>query len=293
VRPLNLPAAAYEYPRLSPDGKQIAVGSDDGKEATVWIYDVSGATSIRRLTLGGRNRVPIWSADGEHIVFQSDRDGDLGLFWQRADGTTGAERLTKAEKGTAHVPESWSPDGRTLLFSVANESYTLASLSFPNKKVTPVNGIQSWVPPAAAFSPDGRWVAYSLAVSASTTVSPLFVQPFPTTGATYQISKGNGIHPTWGPDGKELFYVPAANQYVGVSVATRPAFTFGSPVPVPSRFLDRGPNLERNNDITRDGKQFLGVIAAGSAAISGGAAAPQIQVVLNWAEELKHLVPTK
>ena len=80
----------------------------------MWIYDVSGASAMRRLTLGGRNRVPVWSADGQRVAFQSDRDGDLGLFWQRADGTTPAERLTKPDKDTAHVPESWSPDGKTL-----------------------------------------------------------------------------------------------------------------------------------------------------------------------------------
>ena len=106
VQPLKLPPGAYEYPRLSPDGKRIAVGSDDGKDAIVWIYDVAGASSARQITLGGRNRVPVWSANGERVAFQSDRDGDLGLFWQRADGTTSAERLTKPDKDTAHVPES-------------------------------------------------------------------------------------------------------------------------------------------------------------------------------------------
>ena len=162
VQPLKLPPGPYQYPRLSPDGKRIAVGSDNGKDAIVWIYDVAGASSARRLTLGGRNRVPVWSADGERVAFQSDRDGDLGLFWQRADGTTAAERLTTPDKDTAHVPESWSPDGQTLLFSVAKgSSYSLAALSLPDKKVTPVGGIQSRFPPSATFSPDGRWVAYS------------------------------------------------------------------------------------------------------------------------------------
>jgi Tol biopolymer transport system component len=119
LQPLKLPPGPYEYPRLSPEGKRIAFGSDDGKEAVVWIYDLSGASSMRRLTLGGRNRAPIWSANGNYVAFQSDRDGDLAIFWQRADGTTPAERLTKPDKDTAHVPESWSPDGKTLLFSVA------------------------------------------------------------------------------------------------------------------------------------------------------------------------------
>jgi len=294
-QPLKLPPGAYEYPRLSPDGKRIAVGTDDGKDAIVWIYDVAGASSARRLTLGGRNRVPVWSADGEHVAFQSDREGDLGLFWQRADGTMAAERLTKPDKDTAHVPESWSPDGKTLLFSVAKgSSYAVAALSLPDKKVTPFGGIQSAAPPAASFSPDGKWVAYSVAGPGSPPGGSLFVQPFPTTGATYSISKGSGIHPTWSPDGQELFYGPSAGQFVAVSVTTRPTFTFGNPVLVPRLFfVERGPGFERNNDITLDGKRFLGVVPAGQNTASGAPMAPQIQVVLNWFEELKARVPTK
>ena len=290
-QPLKLPPGPYEYPRLSPDGKRVAFGSDDGKEAAVWIYDLSGVTSMRRLTLGSRNRFPVWSADGERVAFQSDRDGDLGLFWQRADGTTAAQRLTKPDKDTAHVPESWSPDGKTLLFSVAKgSSYSLAAFSLPDKNVTPVGGIQSRNPPAATFSPDGRWVAYSVGESVGLADS-LFVQPFPTTGAKYQISK-TGIHPMWSPDGKELFYGAGPGQFVAVSVTTRPTFTFGNPVPV-SRFFSDRPAFERDTDITLDGKRFLGVVAAGQNAAAGAPAAPQIQVVLNWTEELKARVPAK
>ena len=250
---------------------------------------------MRRLTLGSRNRLPVWSPDGEHVAFQSDRDGDLGLFWQRADGTTAAERLTKPDRDTAHVPESWSPDGKTLLFTVAKgSSYSLAALSLPDKKWTPVGGIQSLYPPAATFSPDGRWVAYSAGESVGRGARSLFVQPFPTTGATYQISKTFGIQPMWSPDGKELFYSPGVGQWVAVSVTTRPTFTFGNPVPVlESLFVERGLGVERNTDIMLDGKRFLGVVAAGQGSTSGAPAAPQIQVVLNWFEELKARVPAK
>ncbi len=62
---------------------------------------------MQRLTFGGNNRFPIWTANNR-VAFQSDREGDLAIFWQSAVGGT-AERLTKPEPGTSHVPESWSP----------------------------------------------------------------------------------------------------------------------------------------------------------------------------------------
>jgi Tol biopolymer transport system component len=235
----------------------------------------------------------VWSADGARLAFQSDRGGDLGIFLQAADGTTLAERLTKPDKDTAHVPESWSPDGRTLLLSVAKgPSYSVAALTVNSKELAPFGDIQSPYPPAAAFSPDGKWVAYTASRPGAISAS-VFVQPFPATGATYPISQGNGIHPMWSPDGKELFYGPGTvNSLMTVSVTSRPTFTFGNPVPVPRRFVERGPFFERNSDITPDGKRFLGVVRAGQDTESGGLT-PQIDVIVNWFEELKQRVPSR
>ena len=118
LTPLALPPGPYETPRASPDGTRVAVGVADAKETYVAIYDLDSKTSLRRLTFGGNSRYPVWSRDGQRVTFQSDREGDLAIFWQRADGTAPAERLTKPEKGTAHVPASWSPQDETLLFTV-------------------------------------------------------------------------------------------------------------------------------------------------------------------------------
>ena len=121
IEPLPLPPDAYLMPRVSPDGTRIAFGTDDGKDAIVSIYPLSGKAPRRRLTFGGNNRFPIWSADGKRIVFQSDRDGDAALFWQAADGSSTAERLTTPTNGTSHVPESWSPHGDRLLYTVEKQ----------------------------------------------------------------------------------------------------------------------------------------------------------------------------
>ena len=158
VVPLKLPPGPYEVPRISPNGARVAFGSDDGKEANVWIYELSGTTSMRRLTLVGANRFPIWSTDSQRVAFQSDREGDRGIFWQRADGTGAAERLTKPEQGESHVPESWSPMADTLLFARTKDSrVSLSTLSLRDKKVESFGNIESLGSMDPVFSPDGRW----------------------------------------------------------------------------------------------------------------------------------------
>jgi serine/threonine-protein kinase len=293
VEPLKLPLGPYEYPRVSPDGKRIAFGSDDGKEAIVWIYDLAGTTAMRRLTIGGRNRFPIWSADGLRVVFQSDREGDQGIFWQLADGTGTAERLTKPEPGTSHKPDSWLPRGDRFLFSVSKgPEFSLWTFSVQEKKAMPFGDVRSRQPINAAFSPDGQWVAYTSTETGNATV---YVQPFPATGTKYQISKATGNnhhHAVWSPDGKEVIYIPGPGPALAVGVTTRPSFTFSNAVPIPKQFYEGGPGSPRTFDIMRDGQRIIGVIDA--AGLSGeGANAPPIQVILNWTEELKQKVPNR
>jgi len=297
---LKIQPGPYQLPRMSPDGKRIAFGSDDGKEASIWIYDLSGTSSMRRLTFEGQghNRFPVWSPDSQRVAFQSDREKDLGIFWQRADGTGTAERLTKADEGTSHIPESWATggaDGERLLYNSGKGGATaLWVLSLKDKKAAPFDAVQS---PAATltgavFSPDGRWVAY--ASREGRTSSAVYVQPFPPTGAKYQISRNadDGHHPVWSPDGAELIFTPGPGAPLNaVRVTTQPSFTFSEATPVPRSFQVSSRIFERPYDISRDGQRFLGLIDAATTQ-AGAPAAPQIQVVLNWFEELKAKVPT-
>ncbi len=284
IAPLNLPTGAYEAARASPDGRRVAFGSDDGKDAIVWVHDVSGVSAPRRVTFGGRNKFPVWSPDGERVAFQSDREGDAGLFWQRVDGGT-AERLTKADPGTSHVPESWSSDA--LLFTVTKgATVALWALSPRDGTRETFGGVESLTPTGAVFSPDGRWVAYAT-MEAGSTFSTVYVQPFPPTGATYQVSRDDdGHHPVWSRDGKELFYVPGPGRLAGMRVTTQPSFAATHPSPLPAAGIQGPPRLVRNFDIMPDGARFIGFTPAGddqSQANSGR----QMHVVLNWFEELK------
>jgi serine/threonine protein kinase/Tol biopolymer transport system component len=291
IQPLKIPAGTYEAPRASPDGKYVAFSTDDGKEANVWVYDLSGASSARRLTFGGRSRFPVWTPDGRQIAFQSDREGDSAIFWQRADGGGLAERLTKPAPGEIHTPESFSPKGDVLLFTAAKGDVSkLWALSLRSKTATPFGGVESIDPIGAVFSPDGRWVAYGI-VRAGRSLSTVFVQPFPPTGATYQISRDDdGHHPVWSPDGHRLTYVPGPNRLVAVLVTTRPTFTISTPTPLPPAGIMGPPRVLRNHDIMPDGARFIGLMPAGEGR-PGSRTPAQLHVVLNWFEELRQRVP--
>jgi serine/threonine-protein kinase len=240
---LKVRPAAYEYPRVSPDGNRIAVGTDDGKDANVWIYDLSGTTAIRQLTFGGRNKVPLWSADGKRVAFQSDREGDLAVFWQLADGTGAAERLTKPDKDTAHAPESFSPDGKILSFDVAKGSeHTLWTMTLDDRKTAALNDVpSSSVASASTFSPDGRWLAYTSG-NAPRSVS-IFVQPFPATGAN------TGLPPAR--------YTRSGHQMARNCSSTRAA-SFPSSASSRSRASRSGirPRSEAQGKLASEGRRF-------------------------------------
>jgi eukaryotic-like serine/threonine-protein kinase len=291
VERLKLPAGRYSSPpRVSPDGKRIAFGTDDGQEAIIYTYDLSGASTMQRLTFGGNNRFPTWSSDSKRVAFQSDREGDLAI-WQSAVGGT-AERLTKPGKGESHAPESWHPKRDILLFSVTKGSdVSLSTLSLPDRNVSSFGDVHSFYPTGARFSPDGRWVAYASREPGEKMT--IYVQPFPATGVKFPLFvKGSNPSPhkvAWSPDGKELFYVPRLGEFEAVTITTQPTFAFGNAVRVPRPFQPGAPNMRTWYDVTPSGK-FVGLIPPGQANAFTRANS-EIQVVLNWFEELRARVP--
>jgi serine/threonine-protein kinase len=299
VERLAVPNGFYTDVRASRDGKFLAVESEESKEKMISILPLDdGKTAMRRLTFGGNNRFPVWSPDGSRLAFQSDRAGDLGIFTQRVDGTGAIDRLTRASKDEAHTPETWSPDGKTLLFTVTHgNSFALFSLAIGSGKIEPLDGITSTEPIDSIFSPDGRWIAYHVRSSDSRAPAPsrgVFVQPFPPTGAVYQAPRVQGdFHPVWTADGHSLIYVPsAASELMAIAhVTLERGVTFGSPTMVPATVTGLVISaLPRAYDILPNDR-FVGPIPPFDNTDRAGQGG-QIRVVLNWFEELKRLVPT-
>src|SRR4029453_15102825 len=255
-RPLNLKPGSYRSPRVSPDGKFVAFEVEDTKEANVWLYELRGRSAMRLLTFGGKSRHPVWSPDSQWLTFQSDREGDLAIFRQRADGSGTAERLTKAAADTIHDPQSWSPDGAVLLFSVQRgQEWSLLTLSAKDRQVTPFGDVRSIDLVEGAFSPDGHWVAYQAHETASR--RQVFLLPFPHTGSKYLVADGG--HPYWSPRGDQLILNVGPSRSVIVPVSTTPQVAFGTPVEFPRvRRSEGNPAVSRRNaDSMPDGEHIV------------------------------------
>ena len=144
------------------------------------------------------------------------------------------------------------------------------------------------------FSPDGQWVAYE-SFEPGLKRSAVYVQPFPPTGAKYQISTSadNARYPLWAADGRSLFFAPETSvRFAVVNIAREPAFACSDAHLIEARFVQAMNTDQRPFDLAPDGRGFLGLLEWNQTEVDA-LAAPQIQVVLNWTEELKQRVPTK
>jgi len=288
---LSVPEGLYDYPRVSPDGRWVAFTATYSDGDDIAVYELGTDTAPRRLTFGGVGRFPIWSADSARVLYQSGRDGAPSLYWQAADGTGAAERLTTAEEGKSHIPDSVSPDGERVSFTVdSGQEAAVWVLTLQSKEAQPLVAEPGAQVAQSVFSPDGRWLTYQ---SNETGEDEIFVQPFPPTGAKYQLPNTRDNHyPLWSPDGSELFYTPGPGLRAAVRITTQPRFTFGNPVSLNLGSLLSGPpSTRRRHDIMPDGSGFLGTVPAGGEA---GLAVDltSIRIVEGWFEELQRLVPT-
>jgi len=269
-QPLEAPPRNYLNPRISPDGKQVAVVVQ-GANDDVWIYDIPRQTSTR-LTSQARSLNPIWTPDGKRIIYRSSRAGILNLFWKAADGSGEEERLTVSQSN--QWPSAVSPDGQALAFVSSGRDLWILPL-IGERKSRPFQQTR-FNENSASFSPDGRWLAYTSDESGRNEV---YAQPFPGGGRKVQISTEGGEQARWARSG-ELFY-RNGDKVMSIALTTQPALVAGKP-----RIVFEG-RYEGTYDVSPDGQRFL-MIKAGEHATS----ATQINVVLNWFEELKRRVPT-
>ena len=286
--PLDLPANPYIWPRLSPEGTRLAVSILEQNQ-NVWVSEIARG-NLTPLTIAPEiDSAPIWTLDGQKVVFASGREGGPGLFSKRADGTGPVELLMMGESTQFLIPYSWSPDGRTLAFSYVGLD-TSADIG-----VLTLEGDREWHPLLMtasselhpAISPNGAWIAYTSDVSSR---PEIYVERFPDLGDRQTISTGGGRTPHWSPAGDELFYRRLDGAMMVVPIDTGQGFVPGTPEVVfgGASYRVFGPPFFMNYDLSPDGDRFL-MIKTG--ATSDNAESTQAILVQNWFEELTRLVP--
>ncbi len=280
---LPAPQRVYGAPHLSPDGKQLAVQINDNGDLSIWIYEFARNT-LTRFTFGPAiSASPVWTPDGRRMIYNSRTTvGYPSFHWKLADGSGKEETLFGKEfDDPGASPIAVSPDGKILLFAghSAAGDQAIEALSLDGKENVRPYLQSSFNLSSPRFSPNGRWVAYMTDESGRREVC---VQPFPGPGGKWMISTEGGEAPRWASNGREIFYF-AGDEVMSVDVETRPAFRAGTPRAL---FSAAGYLGYGNYDVAPDGQHFLMIKQED---ISTNP--KELNVILNWSEELERRVP--
>jgi serine/threonine-protein kinase len=270
-QPITDVTRRYRNPRLSPDGQRIMV------EVTgeLWIQDLTRST-FTLLTKGGTlgNSFAVWTPGGQEVLFRTL----TGI--RRLNTASGASQVIPST-GLFAMPTSVSPDGHTLVYigqttETAGDVNALSLQGEPHPRpVVQTTGYDG----GGWFSPDGRWLAY---VSNESGQFEVYLRSYPEPDHKEPVSTDGGTHPRWSPNGKELFY-RSGNRMMAVDVSTTPRLTLSRPrVLFEQRYVFGGQTVA-NFDVSPDGQRFV--------MVKDDSASGRINLVLNWFEELKRLVP--
>jgi Tol biopolymer transport system component len=265
-KPLPVPPGEYYVARFSPDGERLALTRSEGLRVRIAIYD-RGRNILTTLTPEpGSHFTAAWSPDGRRLAFSRFVDRMPTLSVKNADGSGEIEPLTEATDD-AQFANSWSPDGKTILYTVAytaNRGPKRQLLTTDLWLVSPGDRRSarpffesSFRETGGAFSPDGRWVAY---VSDESGTREIYVRPFPGPGAAVKVSNGFAIEPLWSRDGRELYYRSGDNaeKFLSVQIQTSPGLTISAPRLLFSSELAVGgrEDMYREYDVSPNG-QFV------------------------------------
>jgi serine/threonine-protein kinase len=278
---VGAPPRDYQTVRLSPDGRQIATHIN-GPTIGIWIYDLSRLTLTRLTSEQGSSQFPIWTPDGKSIVYRGTRSGFRNLYWKRADGSGMEERLTTGEDQQS--PSSFSPDGKFLIWVAINQetSEDLWTLDLEGERKVEAIMASSFRESGGTVSPDGRWLAYGSDESGR---YEIYIKAFRSAGGKLQVSTEGGTSPLWNRNGSELFYRNGIKM-MSASIITQPLLAAESPKVLFEVRFTAGSSAASEFDVSPDGRRFLMIRTS-----EKQQSLTQIQLVLNWTEELKQRVP--
>ena len=272
----------YLYPRISPDGKRIAVQVNDGGtgNADIWIFDAPGGARSRFTFDPTVETTPVWSPDGARIAYSSNRRGRFGVYVKATSNLGADEPLVEEQTSSDARPLSWSRDGRYLAFM----RRTVSGPTHSDIWILPLFGDRKAFPfvetpfedSNAAFSPDDHFIAYESNESGR---FEIYAAPFPATGGKWQVSVSGGTIPRWRGDGQELYYIAPDNKVMAVEIRHEgPNLSAGAPRPLFQAHPVQGAGGAF--DVSADGTRFLFPTEAEHAEKQ------PVTLVVDWAADL-------
>ncbi len=252
----RLPASVYA-PRVSPDGRHIAYetrdpsGADGGR---LWVAEVADIATRRALPSTGAplNWAPMWTPDGQRLLFLASGDRPDAVYWRRADGTGDAEHLLDARSA-----EGWNAGGAVLRFLTlkGNGDYGISLFDLKSRTATTLIDLPGSAQHSSAVSPDGRWIAYA---SNETGRYEVWLEPLPPTTVRYRLTTTGGSHPLWLPDGRSISF-DRDRQLFHLALNLDGPAPIGEPRPLPIAGFAQA-EYRRQYDLMPDGRQFLMLI---------------------------------
>jgi Tol biopolymer transport system component len=269
----------------------------------LWVYDLQRDV-MAQLTFHARvGRCPVWAPDGKHIALAAlGASGGYDIWWIRSDGA-GEPHVILDSKGASMLPNSFTPDGKHL--SYTNQSglgggdiwvlpLDLSDPDRPKPGQSEALLRTSASETEGAFSPDGRWLAYT---SDDSGASQVYVAPYRagelSGGGRWRISTGGGRSPIWSHDGRQIFYRSADDRIMAADcTAQGDSFESGKPRRWSERQLTdpiQGPFPML--DVAPDGKRF--VVAESATPIPGQQGSAHVTFLLNFYDELRRMAPVR
>jgi Tol biopolymer transport system component len=249
----QLPPTVYA-PRISPDGTRVAFETRDLKGPDgprLWTADLSNVAGRKPLPLvvGAINWAPMWTPDGERLVFIVSGEKGDAVYTRRADGTGATEHVIDTRSA-----EGWSAGGSQMRFLTltGNGDYGISVLDMQSRAVTPVIDLPGSAQHSSNVSPDGKWMAYA---SNETGRYEVWIEPIPRTGARHQLTREGGSHPMWLPDGQALYF-DRDHRLFRLAVNVRDLTARIEPTPLPITGFAQA-EYRRQFDLMPGGRQLL------------------------------------
>ena len=276
-------------PRISPDDRRVSATRERQDNLDIWLLEGPRAS---RLTVDPAvDRYGVWSPDGARLAFSSGRTGLTDMYIKSADGTGAEERLVAAESYV--TPSSWSKDGRFILYYTSDAQTGLnrmGILPMTGKREASLVLNQLFNERDGVFSPDGKWVAYQSEESGRPEVyvraflPPSKPDALPEFGNPVLVSTSGGVHATWRPDGKELYYISPRSEMMAAPISVvGSVLSPGAPVMLFHTSILGGSTqstpLGRQYDVAPDGRFLINTTI--------DAPATPITLLQNWNPDAK------